>query len=280
MIRSLVRRLRYLLSLVLIVVFAFSFLPVEKTRAAQVPPQILTYQGRLTNSSGDLLGGSGTAHYFKFSIWDTAATTTGTQLWPAAADPTSVSATVRQGVFTINIGDTANGYPTPLNLDFSNRNTLYLQVRVSSDNSIFETLSPRQQITAAVFAQLAGAVVGTTTPSIFGTTTPATNSFVTIAATSSSAIPLSIIGALNQVANLFQIQNNANSNLFSINATGGVTAIAATTTSFFATTASSTNLFTSNLSVGSLSGFLVEPRTSPCHGDVLPLYHGPSDTEL
>ncbi len=24
----------------------------------------------------------------------------------------------------------------------------------------------------------------------------------------------------------------------------------------------------------------IEPRTSPCHGDVLPLYHGPSDTEL
>ena len=24
----------------------------------------------------------------------------------------------------------------------------------------------------------------------------------------------------------------------------------------------------------------VEPRTPPCHGDVLPLYHGPSDIEL
>src|SRR3989338_8545819 len=231
------------------------FPPFQTTRAAQIPPQILSYQGRLTNGAGDLLGGSGTSYYFKFSIWDNATVGSGTRLWPSTV-PATTTATVRQGVFTVNIGDTANGYPNVLDLNFSNHTSLYLQVEVSSDNNSSETLSPRQQITSAAFAQLAGAVVGTTTPSLFGTTTAATNSFVTIASTSTDSIPLTVAGFANQVANLFQIQNAASTNLFSVDAVGGVTAVAATTTNFFSTTASSTNLFTSNLSVGSLSGFL------------------------
>ncbi|MSU74736.1 hypothetical protein EXS57_03095, partial [Candidatus Kaiserbacteria bacterium] len=242
------------LSLFLVAVFLFAS-SFEIVHAAQIPPQIFTYQGRLADGSGNLLGGSGTTYYFKFSIWSNATVGSGTRLWPSTV-PATTTATVRQGVFTVNIGDTANGYPDSLNLDFSNSTSHYLQIEVSSDNSSSETLSPRQQITSAAFAQLAGAVVGTTTPSVFGTTTPATNSFVTIAATSSNSIPLSLLAALNQVANLFQIQNSAGTNLLSVNATGGLTAAAATTTSSFATTASSTNLSTSNLSIGSLSGFL------------------------
>ena len=195
-------------------------LPVEIVRAAQIPPQIFTYQGRLTDSGGNLLGGSGTSYYFKFSIWNNATVGSGTRLWPSTV-PATTTATVRQGVFTVNIGDTANGYPDALNLDFSNNSSVYLQVEVSSDNNSSETLSPRQQITSAAFAQIAGAVVGATTPSLFGTTTPVANSFVTIGATSSASIPLSLIGALNQVANLFQIQNSGGTNLFTVDAAGG-----------------------------------------------------------
>ena len=231
------------------------FVSVWKAHAAQIPPQIFTYQGRLTDSGGNLLGGVGTTYYFKFSIWNNPTVGNGSRVWPSAV-PTSIGTTVKQGVFTINIGDTANGYPDVLNFDFSSTPNVYLQIEASTNNSTFETLSPRQQITSAAFAQVAGAVVGTTTPSVFGTTTPATNSFVTIAATSTDSIPLSIVAALNQAANLFQVQDNTNTNLFSISATGGVTAGAATTTSLFSTTASSTNLFTSNFSIGSLTGFL------------------------
>ncbi|MFZ2500979.1 MAG: hypothetical protein WAW90_03295, partial [Minisyncoccia bacterium] len=240
--------------LLLVVVFSFS-IQLETVHAAQIPPQIFTYQGRLTDSSGNLLGGSGTTYYLKYSIWNNPTVGSGSRVWPVSA-PTSVGTTVKQGVFTVNIGDTANGYPDTLNLDYSNNSSLYLQVEVSSNNSSWETLSPRQQLTSAAFAQVAGAVVGTAIPSTFGTTTSVANSFVTIAATSSDSIPLSIIGVLNQAANLFQIQNSAGTNLFSVNATGGMTAVAATTTSLFSTTASSTNLFTSNLSIGSLSGIL------------------------
>lgn len=188
--------------------------------AASAPPAILTYQGRLANGSGDLLGSSsGTTYYFKFSVWDSVSS--GNRIWPTSA-PTSVSATVRQGAFTVNIGDTANGYPTSLSLDFSNHSALYLQVEVSSDNTTFETLSPRQQITAAAYAQVAGAVVGTTTQSALGTTTPYGASQLTLAATTSSATPLSILGSPSQSAALLQVLDNSFAHLFSINSSGGV----------------------------------------------------------
>src|SRR3989344_5780811 len=116
-------------------------LPFNLAEAAYAPPQILTYQGRLTNSSGNLLTGT---YYFKFSIWSSPTVGSGTQLWPATAN--SVSATVTQGVFAINIGDTANGYPDTLDLDFSSASALYLEVKVSSDDSTFETLSSRQPL--------------------------------------------------------------------------------------------------------------------------------------
>jgi hypothetical protein len=131
-------------------------------------PSIFSYQGRLANSDGNLLDGT---YYFKFSIWNVA--TNGTsgvnRLWPST-DPSQIASTVRQGVFSVNIGDTANGYPDSLNYDFNTSNDVYLQVEVSSTNGgAFQTLSPRQRISSAPFARLSGAVSGSTTPSSFGT---------------------------------------------------------------------------------------------------------------
>jgi len=189
--------------------------------AASTPPTILSYQGRLADSGGNLLGGAGTTYYFKFSLWDNATVGSGTKVWPVGV-PATTTATVRQGVFNVNIGDTAGGYPDPLNINFANYPQLYLQVEVSADNNSSETLTPRQQMTSSVYAQVAGAVVGSTTPSVFGTTTAATNSFVTIAATSSNTTGLTIVGAQSQSANLLQIQSNAFANLFSVSSAGAV----------------------------------------------------------
>ncbi len=111
--------------------------------AATGAPNIISYQGRLTDSSGSLVGGSGTTYYFTFSIWTTSATRTGSRLWPSAA-PSTTPITVADGVFNVNIGDTANGYPDALNYNFNDNDTVYLQVQVSSNGSSFETLSPRQ----------------------------------------------------------------------------------------------------------------------------------------
>jgi hypothetical protein len=80
--------------------FLSSYVPAQ---AAGVPT-IFSYQGRLTNAAGNLLGDSGTTYYFKFSIWNVA--TDGTsgvnRLWPSG-EPSAVSATVRQGVFNVDI---------------------------------------------------------------------------------------------------------------------------------------------------------------------------------
>ncbi|HEY4496010.1 MAG TPA: hypothetical protein VJC04_01490, partial [Candidatus Paceibacterota bacterium] len=184
-------------------------------------PSIFGYQGRLADSNGDLLGGTGTAYYFKFSIWNNSVVGSGTKLWPSN-DPNSFSTTVRHGVFNVNIGDTAVGFPDALNYNFNTASDIYLQVEVSSNDVTFQTLSPRQRIASTPFAQLSSAVSGTSTPSSFGTTTPFGTSVISVEATSTLSTPLSLRAFLNQTANLFKIQDATNVNLFSINSAGGV----------------------------------------------------------
>ncbi|MFM2330983.1 MAG: hypothetical protein RLZZ26_490, partial [Candidatus Parcubacteria bacterium] len=242
------------ISILLTFILAVGSLAFPLVSVAATTPSILSYQGRLADSGGNLLGGSGTTYYFRFSIWDNSNVGSGTRLWPTSS-PSSVPLTVRQGVFTANIGDTAAGYPDVLNYDFTSASDIYLQVEVSSDNSTFQTLSPRQRISASAFAQLSRAVSGTGSSS-FGTTTPIQNSVVSVQSTSTNAIGVTIRAIASQVANLFQIQDSTGTNLFTVDGNGGITGTAATTTSLYATTASSTNLSTSNLSIGSLTGIL------------------------
>ena len=186
-------------------------------------PAIMSYQGRLTDSSGNLLGGSGTTYYFKFSIWDSATVGSGNRVWPSSA-PSATTASVRQGVFTVNIGDITNGYPDVFDYSFAD-DTTYLQVEVSSNGSSYETLSPRTQISAAVYSQVSGAVRGSGQSAI-GTSTPASTSVLTVEATTSSATALTIRGAPSQSANLFSIFHSTGSSLFSIDASGNMTSLA------------------------------------------------------
>ena len=196
--------------------FLFIHIPVNATGV----PLTLGYQGRITDSSGSLLGGSGTTYYFKFSIWDNATVGSGNRLWPTSA-PATTTALVRQGVFNVNIGDTVAGYPDALNYDFNTNSTIYLQVEVSANNSSSETLSPRQKISSSAFAQIAGKVSGIG-QSTFGTTTPSSGAIVTIEATTTSAIPALIRASSGQLADLFKIVNSSLSHLFSINYSGGI----------------------------------------------------------
>ncbi|MFA5290811.1 MAG: hypothetical protein WC385_00635, partial [Candidatus Paceibacterota bacterium] len=142
------------LSLLICLVLPFNF------AFAASPPTILSYQGRLADSDGNLLGGAGTNYYFKISFYTSSTVGAGTKVWPTA-DPTAFTSTVRHGLFNINIGDTTGGYPDVLDYDFSINPNIYLQIEVSSNGVTYETLSPRQSITSAAFSQLSGAVQGT-----------------------------------------------------------------------------------------------------------------------
>jgi hypothetical protein len=152
-------------------------------------PSILSYQGRLTDSSGNLLGGAGTPYFFKFSFWDSDTVGTGAQVWPVTS-PNSVSLTVKQGVFNVNIGDIENSYPDILNYNFGFNKKIYLQVEVSANNSSFETLSPRQRITSAPFAEVAGSLTPDYLTSIFSnyfTKTESNNLYELLGTASSTA---------------------------------------------------------------------------------------------
>jgi len=94
--------------LVCLVVFTV-FVGLGTANAATGVPSILSYQGRLADPGGNLLGGTGTPYFFKFSFWDSPTVGQGNKLWPATS-PGAMSLTVKQGVFYVNIGDTDGGY--------------------------------------------------------------------------------------------------------------------------------------------------------------------------
>lgn len=137
-------------------IFHFSLLTFNYAHAGV--PKILSFQGRLTDASGNLLGSSGTNYYFKFAIFNSL--TGGTQLWPstAIADSTAVTLKVTQGVFNALLGDTTAGFEA-IGLDFATSN-YFLEVRVSELGSTFDTLTPRQRIVASGFAVNADTVHG------------------------------------------------------------------------------------------------------------------------
>ncbi len=139
-------------------------LQVQKAQAAAGVPYAFSYQGRLYDSSGNLLGGSGTTYCFKFSLWDHTTPGSGSRIWPTGA-PGAAQLTVKYGVFTANVGiDT----PDPLTFNFYDNDAVYLQVEVAAYSGgcgTYETLSPRKRMVASGYAinsdLLDGATSGT-----------------------------------------------------------------------------------------------------------------------
>ncbi len=144
------------LTLVLSVSLAARLIWPESTNAALGVPMQIAYEGRLTDSSGNALGGTGSPYCVRFSIYD--APSGGNKLWPGST-PTNTVATSTDGVFTSVIGQ-ADTLSSSV-FDFSTTSTAYLQVDVYNVSSAtctggsFESMTPRQQILSSGYAMSA-----------------------------------------------------------------------------------------------------------------------------
>src|SRR3989344_3506947 len=132
-------------------------LPVNNATAATGVPKMLSYQGRLLDSSGNLLGGAnGTAYCMKFSLWT--ASSSGSRVWPTNAPSTS-TITITNGVFNAAIGDTSIGGDA-LDFNFQTNDEVYLDIGIglrvgtcaSGGDETMETLAPRQRVYSAGYA--------------------------------------------------------------------------------------------------------------------------------
>jgi hypothetical protein len=133
---------------------AYVLFPEKTAEAVPGVSKILSYQGRLTDSSGNPLGGSGTNYCFRFSIYDSASG--GTKLWPSGT-PSNNIVNVSNGVFNVGIGQ-ADDLGT---FDFSSNDTIYLQVEVANYSGTcgtYEVLSPRQRIDAVGYARVSAGI--------------------------------------------------------------------------------------------------------------------------
>jgi hypothetical protein len=147
----------------------FSIVMPSVAVAATGAPKILNHQGRLLDSSGNLLGGvSGTNYCLRFSFYDDA--TPGipdNRLWPSAT-PEKMTVLVKNGVFNVGIGDVAAGGDT-LDFNFNSTDEVYLNIEVAESSggscagiTAFENLSPRQRIASAANALNSNTVGGFT----------------------------------------------------------------------------------------------------------------------
>jgi len=136
----------------------------DSSRAAAGVASVLSYEGRLTDASGNSLGGTGTDYCFKFAIYDDLdVDSPEVKLWPAGA-PTGQSITVIDGVFNALIG-TAD----TLDYNFYTNDTVYLNVEAATKvggsctngDETYETLRSRQRIAATGYAISAANVYST-----------------------------------------------------------------------------------------------------------------------
>ena len=124
---------------------------------AQVP-QLLTYQGRVTQASAPFNG----AGLFKFALVNSNATATfwsndGSSL--AGSQPNSaVTNAVNQGLFTVLLGDTSLSNMSPIAATVFTNSDVRLRLWFSDGTSAFAQQSPDQRLTAVGYALMASAL--------------------------------------------------------------------------------------------------------------------------
>ncbi|MFH1404817.1 MAG: hypothetical protein ABIH21_01810, partial [Patescibacteria group bacterium] len=154
------------ISIVLVIMtmsFGSMFSSIQYVYAALDVPQLITFQGKLTDDSRITVEDG--SYNLKFAIYDSASS--GTCLWSAddtdassttidcASDTPdgSISVTVTDGVFNVLLGDTTGGAQNALPDDlFDDNSTLYLGLTVGSDSE----MTPRMRLASAPYAMQAG----------------------------------------------------------------------------------------------------------------------------
>lgn len=136
--------------------FAGRVFEMPEAKSAAGIPKLMSYQGVLTDSSGNRLGGTGTNYCLRYSIYD--AVSAGNKLWPSGT-PVNSTTTVTDGVFNDQVGRAES-----LTFDFFSTSTAYLNVEVNNVattcSGSWEPLTPREQITASGFSISSANVYG------------------------------------------------------------------------------------------------------------------------
>ena len=151
-------------AVIIFVVTAFLF--TGFTQPALAFDGIITYQGKLSDSSGTTV--SDGDYSIKFSIYDAA--TGGNCKYTASGTcgtPTAVTVTVSGGIFSVNLGDGSD--TNTIDPTIFQTNNLFLGVTVASDSE----MTPRKQLNNVGFAYNALYLSGLATSTVGGT-----NSFI------------------------------------------------------------------------------------------------------
>jgi len=149
---SLLAFVEILLTVFLYISFAAHTIWPEKAQGTAGVAKVLSYEGRLTDTNGNPVGGIGTNYCFRFSVYN--ASTAGTKLWPTGTAATT-TLMVKDGIFDALIGSADT-----LDYNFYNSDTVYLDVAVNTASTTcatggggtWESLSPRQRIAATGYA--------------------------------------------------------------------------------------------------------------------------------